>query len=140
MQELHLKSFGCRRLNLIVSFWHGPYASSQYFLWPFSFWFFILGFLLHNIHTFHNRLFCFLLKIKIKNKKREEKCVLCYCSWTCNQGWLYYLYITKLISLDELILLYFTSVSYVVHVVWELFIVFYHMILILKSHVFDCKD
>ena len=102
--------------------------------------FFILGFVLHNIHTFHNRLFCFILKIKIKNKKREEKCVLFYCSWTCNQGWLYYIYITKLISLDELILLYFASVSYVVHVVWELFIVFDHMILILKSHAFDCKD
>ena len=104
----------------------------------------ILGFALHNIHVFHDRLFRFLLKIKkLKNKKRKEKCVLCYCSWTCNQGWSYYLYISclcTLISLDELILLHFASISYVVHVVWELFIVFDHMILILMSHAFDCKD
>ena len=43
-------------------------------------------------------------------------------------------------SLDELILLQFTSFSFVVLVVWELFIVFDRMILILKSHAFDCKD
>ena len=35
MPELHLKGFGCKRLNLIESFWHGPCASSQYSLWPF---------------------------------------------------------------------------------------------------------
>ena len=87
----------------------------------------------------------FLLKI-IKNIKkgggrRKEKCVLHYFSWACNQDWLYYLYITclcTLFSLDELILLHFASFSYVVHVVWKLFIVFDHLILILKSHTFDC--
>ena len=42
-----------------------------------------------------------------------------------------------LFSLDELIFLHFASFSYVVHVVWELFIVFDHMILILKSHAFE---
>ena len=107
------------------------------------FFFFILGFALHNIHAFHDRLFCFLLKINLKKKKKKEKCVLCYSSWTCNQGWPYYLYITclcTLISLDELILLHFTGISHVVHVVWELLIVFDHMNLILKSHAFDCKD
>ena len=45
-----------------------------------------------------------------------------------------------LFSLDELILLHFTSLSFIVHVVWELFIVFDHLILILMSHAFDCKD
>ena len=45
-----------------------------------------------------------------------------------------------LFSLDELILLHLASFGFVVHVVWELFIVFDHMILILKSHAFDCKD
>ena len=54
--------------------------------------------------------------------------------------WPYYLYITclcTLFSLDELILLHFTSLSFVVHVVWEMFIVFDHLFLILKSHAFD---
>ena len=45
----------------------------------------------------------------------------------------------KLFSLDEFIFLDLASFSYVVHVVWELFIVFDHMIMILKSHAFDCK-
>ena len=66
-----------------------------------------------------------------------------YLSWTCYQGWPYYFYIAylyTLFSLNELILLHFTSFSFVVHVVWELFIVFDHMILILRSHAFDCKD
>ena len=34
----------------------------------------------------------------------------------------------------------FASLSNVVHVVCELFIGFDHMIFILKSHAFDCKD
>ena len=73
----------------------------------------------------------------------KEKCVSHYFSQTYNEGWSYYLYITylyTLFSFDELILLNFTSFNFVVHVVWELFIVFDHLILILKSHVFDCLD
>ena len=53
----------------------------------------------------------------------------------------YYLYIIclcTLFSLDELLLLHFTCLSFVVHVVWEMFIVFDHFVLILKSHAFDC--
>ena len=106
-----------------------------------------LGFALHNIHEFHIRLFLSLFskikKIKKKKRKRKEKCVLHNFSWIWNHGWPYYLYITclcTLFSLDELILLHFTSLSFVVHVVWELFIVFDYIILILKSHAFDCKD
>ena len=111
-----------------------------------------LGFALHNIHA---RLFLLLFsqkkkkqkqkqnKTKQKMRKMKEKCVLHYFSWIWNQGWPYYLYITCLcilFSLDKLILLYFSSLNFVVHIVWELFIVFDHMILILKSHAFDCKD
>ena len=65
----------------------------------------------------HFMIGCFVISfIRIYNNKkmRKEKCVLCYCSWTCNQGWPYYLHISflcTLISLDELILLHFTSVS-----------------------------
>ena len=125
MLKVHLKSFGCKRLNLIESFWHSPYVSSLYPLWPFFFvafvFFVFLGFALHNIHAFHSRIFFFLLFIKIKKmkkflkkktkkkkkrKKKEAKCVLYYFSWICNQGWPYYLYITclcTLFSLDELI-------------------------------------
>ena len=110
--------------------------------------FFFLGFALHNIHAFHTRLFFVILfniyiYIYIKKRKMEEKCVFHYFYWIWNQGWPYYLYITclcTLFCLDELILLHFTSLSFVVHVVCELFIVFDHMILILKSHAFDCKD
>ena len=57
--------------------------------------------------------------------------------------YIYIYYITclcALLSVDELIFLHFASFSYVVHVVWELFIVFDYLILILKSHAFDCMD
>ena len=64
--------------------------------------------------------FCYYFyKLKKKKKKRKEKCVLHCFSWTCNQGWPYYLYITclcTLFSLDELILLYCASFGYIVHV------------------------
>ena len=56
------------------------------------------------------------------------------------KDWPYYLYITylcTLFSLDEFLSLHFTSLNFVVHVVWEMFIVFDHFVLILKSHVFD---
>ena len=106
---------------------------------------FFLGFALHNIHAFHARLFFFSFqkrKKKEKEKGKGKKNVFCInFSWIWNQGWPYYLCITclcTLFSMDELILLHFTSLSFVVHVVWELFIVFDHMILILKSHAFDC--
>ena len=146
MQELHLKRFGCKMLNLIESFWHGPCASYLYSLWPFFFvvlFSLFLGFSLHSIHAFHTRLFLLFFSKKKKMRKRKEKCVLHYFSWIWNQGWPYYLYITclcTLFSLDELILLHLAYFSFVVHVMWELFIVFDHMILILKSHAFDCKD
>ena len=40
---------------------------------PFDVLFFlILGFVLHNIHAFHDSLFCFLLKINIKKKGRKN--------------------------------------------------------------------
>ena len=114
---------------MVLIFHHSILCDHSPLLWTFMH--FILG--------------CFLLFFSIyiyKRRKMEEKCVLYYFSWIWNQGWPYYLYITclcTLFSLDELILLHFTSLSFVVYVVWELFIVFDHMILILKSHAFDCK-
>ena len=70
MQELHLKRFGCKRLD--ESFWHGPCALSFYSLWPFLFvaFFFSLEFALHNIHASHTRLFLLFYK---KNKKKAGK-------------------------------------------------------------------
>ena len=125
MFEVHLKSFGCKRLNLIESFWHGPCASLLYSLWSLCFvvfvFFVFLGFALHNIHAFHSRIFFFLLFIKIKKmkkflkkktkkkkkrKKKEAKCVLHYFSWIWNQGWPIYFYITclcTLFNLDKLV-------------------------------------
>ena len=44
------------------------------------------------------------------------------------------------LALMSLFYMHFASFSYVVHVVCELFIVFDHIILILKSNTFDCKD
>ena len=58
------------------------------------------------------------------------------------KDWPYYFYVTSLctlFSLDELLLLHFTNLSFVVHVVWEKFIVFDHFVLILKSQIFDCQ-
>ena len=80
----------------------------------------------------HFIIICFCYSLKKKKKKKKEKCVLFYIFWIYNQGWPYYLYITclcTLFSLDELILLHFVSFIYVVHVVWELFIIFDHLIL-----------
>ena len=46
---------------------------------PFDVLFFlILGFVLHNIHAFHDRLFCFLLKINIKKKEGKMCFVLLF--------------------------------------------------------------
>ena len=115
MLEVHLKSFGCKRLNLIESFWHGPSASLLFSLWPllFGVLFFLcfLGFALHNIHTFYSRLFLLFLfkkkkKKQNKTKKKEAKCVLHYLSWIWNKSWPIYFYITSvctLFSFDELI-------------------------------------
>ena len=120
--------------------------NAKHIFLPFSsfvlFSLFFLGFALHNIHAFHSTLFLLFFKKK-KKRKREGKLCFALFSWIWNQGWPYYLYITCLcilFSLDGLILLHFTSLSFVVHVMWELFIVFDHMILILKSHAFDCKN
>ena len=102
-----------------------------------------LGFALHNIHAFHARLFLLLFSKKKKKKKKGKKNGFCiiFLGFEIKVG--HNLYITclcTLFSLDELILLHFTSLTFIVHVMWEMFIVFDHIILILKSHAFDCKD
>ena len=118
MLEVHLKSFECKRLNLLESFWHGPYTSLLYSLWPLFFvtivlcWFLFslfLGVALHNIHAFHSRFFCFVISLQNKKvkKKREKGSKMCFAlfSWIWNQGWPIYFYITclcTLFSLDEL--------------------------------------
>ena len=99
MLVVHLKSFGCKRLNLIESFWHGLCASLFFPLWPlfcvlwllcffyffiFFYFFFLLylGVALHYIHAFHSRCFFFLLYIYIyiyiyiKGKEKEAHYVL----------------------------------------------------------------
>ena len=102
-----------------------------------------LSTVMHSFALFIQHNVCFLFLVIKFFSNQKDFYVLYYFSWTCNQGWPYYLYITHLctlFSLDELILLHSASFGYVVHVVWELFIVFDYMILILKSHAFDCKD
>ena len=109
----------------------------------FSFFFLFLGFALHNIHVFHSR--CFYLKNKNKNKKERKRKQIVFLhlfSWHWKQCWSIYLHITCLctfFSLDELIyctlLVKLCSACYV----GKMFIVFYHFVLILKSHVFDCR-
>ena len=84
---------------------------------------------------------CFLFLVIIFFTKK----IFVFCSLHLGfiiKDWPYYLYITclcTLFRLDELLLLHFTSLSFVVHVVWEMFIVFDHFVLILKSHIFDCR-
>ena len=108
-----------------------------------------LVFSLHNIHTFHARLFffCYFFKIKkkIKNKKKEKEGKMCFALILLDlKSRLAILslhnMLCTLFSLDELILLHLDCFSFVMHVVWELFIIFDYMILILKSHVFYCND
>ena len=139
---LHLKSFGCKRLNLSESFWHGPYASLLYSLWQLFFGFcfsLLLGFALHYIHAFHSRLvFNFF---NSKKKKKEANCVLHLFSWHWNQGWSIYLHIAclcTLFSLDELIYCTLLVKLCNAYCVGKMFIVFYYIVLILKSHIFDC--
>ena len=131
MLEMHLKSFWCKILNQIESFWHGLYASLLYYLWPLFFGFFFsffLGFALHNIHAFHSMLFLFsFYKIKnkkIKNKKGKKKQImfLYYLLSFWKQGWSIYFHITCLLYFVLLCwayLLHFTSWNFVVHVVCE---------------------
>ena len=88
MLVVHLKSFGCKRLKLAESFWHGPCASLL-FLYDhcslfFGFCVFLLslGVALHYIHAFHSRCFLFYIYIYIyvykgkKGRKKEAHCVL----------------------------------------------------------------
>ena len=69
------------------------------------FFFFSLGFALHNIHAFQIKLF--LLFFSIMKKKKRKKNMFCIIfSWIWNQGWPYYLYITclcTLFNLDKLV-------------------------------------
>ena len=150
MLVVHLRSFGCKRLNLIESFWHGPCASLLYSFWPLLFGFLFslfLGFALHNIHAFHSRSFLFIFFPNNNNnkkgrKKKEANCVLHYFSWFWKQGWSIYSYTTclcTLFSLDELIYCTLLVKLCCAYCVGKMFIVFDHFVLILKSHVFDYR-
>ena len=90
MLVVHLKSFGCKRLKLAESFWHGPCASLL-FLYDhcslfFGFCVFLLslGVALHYIHAFYSRCFFFFsiykkkkkIKRRKKGRKKEAHCVL----------------------------------------------------------------
>ena len=44
------------------------------------------------------------------------------------------------LALMSFIFLHFASLCYVILILCELFMVFNHILLILKSHSFDCKD
>ena len=145
MLEVQLKSFGCKRLNLIEYFWHDPCASLLYSLWPlfFGFCFLFLGFALHNIHAFHSWLFLVDLFFQIKKKREEKGSKLCFAlfSWFWKQGWSIYFHITcllYLLSFDDL-----TYCTLLVKALWCMLCGknvygFDHLVLILKSHVFDC--
>ena len=101
-----------------------------------------LSTIMHNFALFIQHNVCFFLLVIKFFSNQKDFYVLYYFSWICNQGQPYYFYITclcTLFSLDELLLLHFTSLSFVVHVVWDMFIFFDHFVLILKSHVFDCR-
>ena len=121
-------------LHLSILFYH----SSLLFLFSL-----FLGFALHNIHAFHARLFLiFFLNSKINKVKERQMCLALFfldlksrlAILSLHNMFMYFV----LFSMDEFILLHFTSLSFVVHVVWEMFIVFDCLFLILKSYTFDC--
>ena len=101
-----------------------------------------LNTVMHCICIVHQHNMCFFVvgHIVFKTKKIFVFCIS-HLGFIIKY-WLFYFYITSLctlFSLDEFLLLHFTRLSFVVHVVWEMFMVFDHFVLILKSHVFNCR-
>ena len=92
----------------------------------------------------HFKLGCFHFLKKGKEERRKWKDVFCITHHGCvvKVGHMKFTFHASVpcLALMSLFYMYFASFSYVVHVVCELFIVFDHMILILKSRAFDCKD
>ena len=123
MLIVHLKSFGCKRLNLTESFWHGPCTSLLFPLWLlfFIFWFFCFSFLslgvaLHYILGVFYSIYIYKIKIKRGNKEKEAHCVFALFSLFLKTVFV------NLFSHDMslvLCLAHLTSWSFVVHVVWE---------------------
>ena len=135
---LHLKRSRCKRLSLSESVWYGPCVISFYPLWPNCF---SLGLHLHNIHSLNSR-FAFVVFCFFFLNKKIKKIVL-YILKMCNWGWpmkFAFHDCVLCLALMSFILLHFASLCYVVLILCELFMVFNHMILTLKSHSFDCRD
>ena len=141
--SLHLKECWCKRLSLSGSVWHGSGANSFNLLWPKIFFFrvcvcitlmnLILGLLLTFFSFYFNK------KIKKIQKKKIELYIFKMCNW----GWpLKFAFhdCVPCLTLMSFIFLYFASLCYVMLKLCELFMVFKHMLLILKSRFFYCKD
>ena len=122
---------------VLVFFCSTLYDHCSLFCFFFFFFFLFLEFALHSIHAFHSRIFFFKLK-----KKRGSKMCFALFSWIWNQGRPIYFYITclcTLFNLDELIYCTLLVEALQCMLCGKMFIVFDHMILILKSHAFDCR-
>ena len=111
----------------------------------FTFLFLFLGFALHNIHAFNDTVFCYSFQTppppkKRKGKGRKNVFYIIFLVLIVKVGHIIFTYHVYLPCLAWMSLFYCTLLvfSFVVHAVWELFIVFDHLILILKSHAFDC--
>ena len=104
----------------------------------FVFFVFRICIALHSCISFYVVFFFFFFFLK----KKEANCVLHLFSWHWKQGFSIYLHITCLcilFSLDKLI--YYTLLVKLCSAccVGKMLIVFDHFVLILKSHIFNCR-
>ena len=78
MLEVHLKGFGCKRLNLIEFFltWFLCFFALLFVTFVFVFFLF-LGLALHNIHAFYSRIVFVSSFQKEKKKEKENQNVFC---------------------------------------------------------------
>ena len=141
--SLHLKESGCKKLSLSESIWYGPYVNSFNLLWPKLFFFRICICItfIHRILGLFLMFFSFSFK-KIKILKKKKVFVL-YIFKLCNWGWpmkFTFHDCVPCLALMSFIFPYFASLCYIGLILFELFMVFNHMLLILNSHFFDCKN
>ena len=136
-------------MSLVTYEFHGPCVNSFNLLWSKLFFFriFICITFIHFILVFFFFFKCFLVFFlnhkNIKNQKTKGRFFVLYIFKMCNWGWptkFTFHDCVSYLALMSFIFLHFASLWYVVLIFCELFIVVKHMLLILKSHYFDCKD
>ena len=140
-----MSSDWCDHMFLVTYEFHGPCVNSFYLLWP-KLFFFRVCICVTFIHCILGLfwLFFFFFKNPKKEKENQKKWVfVLYIFKMCNWGWpmkFAFHDCVPCLTLMSFIFLHFVSLCNVVLILCELFMVFNHMLLILKSHSFDYKD